>query len=72
MKKQYFLVALIFYVVAVLYLAYTTPISPHEAKILYTSNDIVGMLMQWGESLMSGFIGLRIFYIFLGFLDYLF
>ncbi len=69
MKKQYFILALTFYVIAVFYLAYTTPISPHEAKILYTSEDIVGVLMQWGESLMSGFIGLRIFYIFLGILS---
>lgn len=68
MKKQHFLLALFFYVIAVFYLAATTPISPHEAKILYTSQDIVGVLMRWGEGLVSGFIGLRIFYLFFGFL----
>ncbi|MEA1954632.1 MAG: hypothetical protein U9O24_09605 [Campylobacterota bacterium] len=68
MKKQYFLLAVLFYAVAVFYLAITTPISPHEAKILYTSQDIVASFMRWGESLISGVIGLRIFYLFFGFL----
>ncbi len=68
MKKQHFLLALFFYAIAVFYLASTTPISPHEAKILYTSQDVVGTLMRWGESLVPGFIGLRVFYLFLGFL----
>ena len=67
MKKQHFLLALFFYAIAVFYLAATTPISPHEAKILYTSQDIVGMLMRWGESIVPGFIGLRVFYLFFGF-----
>ncbi len=68
MKKQHFLLGLFFYVIAVFYLATTTPISPHEAKILYTSQDIVGTLMRWGESFVPGFIGLRVFYLFFGFL----
>jgi len=68
MKKQHFLLALFFYAIAVFYLAVTTPISPHEAKILYTSQDVVGTLMRWGESLVPGFIGLRVFYLFFGFL----
>ena len=69
MKKQHFLLALFLYVIAVFYLAATTPISPHEAKILYTSQDIVGTLMQWGEGFVPGFIGLRVFYLFFGFLS---
>ncbi len=68
MKKQHFLLALFFYALAVFYLAATTPISPHEAKIFYTSQDIVGRLMRWGESIVPGFIGIRIFYLFFGFL----
>ena len=68
MKKQHFLLALFFYTIAVFYLAVTTPISPHEAKILYTSQDVVGTLMRWGENLVPGFIGLRVFYLFFGFL----
>jgi len=54
---------------AVFYLSVTTPISPHEAKIFYTSLDIVSMLMHWGESLVGGFLGLRIFFIGFGLLS---
>ncbi len=68
MKRQHFFLAFFFYAIAVFYLASTTPISPHEAKILYTSNDIVGHLMRWGESLDAGFLGLRAFFLFFGFL----
>jgi len=68
MKKQYFLSALFFYAIAVLYLAATTPISPHEAKIFYTSQDIVGVLMRWSTNVIPGFIGLRIFFLLFGFL----
>lgn len=67
MKKQHFILALFFYAVAVFYLAYTTPISPHEAKIFYTSQDVVGTLMRWGSEIASGFFGLRLFYLLSGF-----
>ena len=69
MKKQYFLLALPLYIIAVLYLAVTTPISPHEAKLLYASHDIAATLIQWGREYIPGFIGLRIFFIFLGLLS---
>jgi hypothetical protein len=68
MKKQHFFLAFFFYVIAVFYLAATTPISPHEAKIFYTSDDIVGHLMRWGENLDAGFLGLRAFFLLFGFL----
>ena len=61
MKKQHFFLAFLFYAVAVFYLAITTPITAHEAKILYTSDDIVGTLVKWGDSLDIGVIGLRVF-----------
>ncbi len=69
MKKQHFFYALIAYVIAVFYLATTTPISPHEAKIFYTSSDLVSTLMHWGDSLIGGFLGLRIFFILFGFVS---
>ena len=69
MKKQHFFLAFLFYAIAVFYLAITTPITAHEAKILYTSDDIVGTLVQWGDSLDIGVIGLRIFSLFFGFLS---
>ncbi len=69
MKKQHFLVALTLYIGAVLYLAITTPISPHEAKLLYASHNIAAILLQWSEEHVPGFFGLRIFFIFFGFLS---
>ena len=69
MKKQHFFLAFLFYAVAVFYLAVTTPITAHEAKILYTSDDIVGTLVKWGDSLGIGIIGLRLPSLFFGFLS---
>lgn len=69
MKKQYFLLVLPFYIFAVFYLAITTPISPHEAKLLYDSHNAASVLMHWSNSLLPGFLGLRIFFVFLGFLS---
>jgi len=69
MKKEHILFLIIFYVCAIFYLATTTPISPHEANIFYNSEDIVSSLMHWGDSLIGGFLGLRIFFIIFGFLS---
>lgn len=68
MKKQHFFYAIFFYALAVFYLASTTPISPHEAKIYYSSANVANAFMHWGEEVVSGFLGLRIFFIFFGFL----
>ena len=69
MKKTYFLVTLIFYSVAIFYLAITTPISPHEAKIFYTSTTLLSTLMHWGDAVIHiGFLGFRSFFIFFGFI----
>lgn len=68
MKKQHLILASLIYVCVVFYLAIITPIGPHEAKTFYTSTDIVSKLMHWGDALLGGFIGIRIFFIFLGFL----
>lgn len=69
MKKQYFLFIVGLYVLAVFYLAITTPISPHEANIYFSSHDIVSTFMHWGEKSLGGFLGIRIFFIFFGFLS---
>ncbi len=69
MKRQHLVLAFLFYAAAVFYLAITTPITAHEAKILYTSDDIVGTLVKWGDSLGIGVVGLRIFSLFFGFLS---
>ncbi len=67
MKKQHLILASLIYVCVVFYLAITTPIGPHEAKTFYTSTDIVSTLMHWGDALIGGFLGIRIFFILLGF-----
>ena len=69
MKKQHLFFAIFVYVCAVFYLAVVTPISPHEAKIYYTETDIVSIFMHWGQSSVDGFLGIRIFFIVLGFLS---
>ena len=68
MKKQHLFLASVLYVCAVLYLSVTTPISPHEAKIFYTSSNFIAILMHWGDGLLGGFVGLRFFFILSGFL----
>ncbi len=72
MKKQHFIWATVVYVIAMFYLAVTTPITPHEAKILYTSHDVVAYFMNLGQSVVPGFLGFRIFFILFGFLSILF
>ena len=69
MKKQHIFFTIFLYICAVFYLAITTPISPHEAHIFYESNNIVSTLMHWGEKGLGGFVGIRIFFIFFGFLS---
>ncbi len=69
MKKQYFRWIVFVYVLAIFYISTTTPITPHEAKLLFTSSDIVNYFMVLGQSIVSGFIGFRIFFIFFGFLS---
>lgn len=69
MKKHYFFIFALFYTAVVFYLAATTPISPHEAKVLFTSNDVVAYSMQWGQHLSDTFLGLRLVFLFSGFLS---
>jgi len=67
MKKQHFFYISIMYVIAVFYLATTTPISQHEATIFYTQSNVVSTLMYGGSQLINGFLGLRLFFILFGF-----
>jgi len=69
MKKKYFHWLLFFYVMVSFYLASTTPITPHEARNLYLSSDLVSLLMQWGSTIIPGFLGLRIFFVLFAFLS---
>ena len=73
MKKSHFLIFALLYAIAVIYLAATTPITPHEAKIYFVSHDIVANLMHWGEQLFAfspilKTLGVRIPFILFGFI----
>ena len=72
MKKEHFLWVIFLYAIAVLYLSASAPISPHEAKSFYTSSDIVSTFMHMGDSMFSNLFGLRVFFVFFGFLSILF
>jgi len=72
MKKYSFAWVTLIYAITILYLAATIPITPHEAKILYLSHDLLHILMKWGEHFSSNIFGLRIFFVFFGFLSILF
>jgi hypothetical protein len=69
MKKHYFWTIAFAYAIAVFYLAVTTPISPHEAKTLYLNETLVALLMRWGQGISDTFLGLRLFFLFAGFLS---
>jgi hypothetical protein len=69
MSQRLFAFALLLYVVALLFLASTTPISPHEAKILYTSEEITAQLMRAGGYLIDSIVGLRLPFLLLGLLS---
>ncbi len=69
MKEKHLFLFIFIYVIAVFYLSITTAISPHEAKIFYTSTEIPSIFMHWGSYLIDGFLGLRIFFILFGFLN---
>lgn len=69
MKKHYFWTIAFFYAIVVFYLAATTPISPHEAKTLFTADTLVTLLMKWGEGISDTLFGLRLFFISAGFLS---
>jgi hypothetical protein len=70
MRKTLFYPFLAVYVAILVYLAWSTPISPHEAKILYAEDGgMVTLLVQSGHDLLDGLIGLRLFSLVAGLLS---
>ena len=72
MTRKYFSLLLFAYTVAVVYLASTTPISPHEAKLFFTDSGIVAVLMHAGndlldQALFGPFLGIRVYFLLIGF-----
>ncbi len=69
MNKKIFYPFILFYTVALIYLAWSTPISPHEAKIFYSEDDIINFLMHSGHNIIGGFLGIRLFFLLIGFIS---
>ena len=69
MSKRVFYPFIMIYISAIVYLAYTTPITPHEANIFYSDNGIVNFLMHYGYDIFGGFIGIRLFFTLIGFIS---
>ena len=69
MGKKLFLWLLFLYVALSVFLAATTPITPHEAKNLYESHSLVTLLMEWGSYIVPGLLGLRLFFMLFAFLS---
>jgi hypothetical protein len=69
MKKRGFYTLILLYGIGVLYLATTTPITPHEAKYFFLDRDITSELMRFGWSIYPNFFGLRLVFILFGLLS---
>jgi len=71
MSRKYFSLFLFIYTIAVVYLASTTPVSPHEVKLFFADDSIVATLMHSGkmildEFLFGPFLGIRLFFLLIG------
>ncbi len=72
MSRVNFFLLLFVYTIAVVYLASTTPISPHEAKLFFTDYGFVATPMHAGVLLLEKIhlgplLGIRIFFLLFGF-----
>ncbi len=61
MSRRDFLLFLALYVPIIIYLTYTTPISPHEAKLFYIDHGVMGLLMHQGYDLRT-YLGINDFF----------
>lgn len=74
MSRKYFSLFFFIYAVAVVYLASTTPVSPHEVKLFFAYDNIVSILMHSGkaivdETVFGPFLGIRFFFLLIGFIS---
>lgn len=68
MQKRHFFTFFALHAAILLFLASTTPITPHEAKVYYTeSPEIVAWFMQAGRLVFPGVFGLRAAFVLLAF-----
>jgi hypothetical protein len=69
LTKNSFYILIGLYILSTLYLASTTPISPHEAKLFFQDDSIVSWLMHLGYEINHSFLSLRIVFLLLGYLS---
>jgi hypothetical protein len=69
MKFYHFSIFFLIFAAILYYLGATTPITPHEAEIFFTSPSWVTKAMHIGEDLFGGFLGLRALFLFFGLLS---
>jgi hypothetical protein len=60
MSQAFFGVILFFYLIATLYVAFTTPISPHEAYTFFYKDNFDHFLMHLFDPYLEGFIAFRL------------
>lgn len=63
LSKKTFFIFIGLFVFATIYLASTTPISPHEAKLFFTRDDIVSSCMRYSYSIFPSFFSLRVIFL---------
>jgi len=67
LTRNSFYILIGLYILSTLYLASTTPISPHEAKLFFQDNSIVSWLMHLGYDISHSFLSLRIVFLLFGY-----
>ena len=69
MSRTLFYIFLAFYTSALLYLANTIPIGPHEANIYYTDNSVLYFLTHLSEEYFNSSLAFRFPFVLFGFLN---
>lgn len=69
MKFYHFSIFFLVFVTMLYYLGATTPITPYEAEMYFTSSSWVAKAMHMGEDIFGGFLGLRILFMLFGLLS---
>jgi hypothetical protein len=69
LTKSRFYIFIGLYVISTLFLASTTPISQHEAKLFFRDESVVSYLMHLGYDIYPSFLSIRVFFLLFGYLS---
>jgi hypothetical protein len=67
--KKTFFIFIGIYIFATIYLAWSTPISPHEAKLFFQYDNPISLLMHTTYDSLGSFLSLRIVFILFGYVS---